>query len=179
MHTHFHSVASAFLLTMLLAGCAVGPDYQRAEVSVPQQFKEATLSPEAAEKWQAAQPKDALSRGRWWAIFNDPTLDALQDQAASANQDLKAAAARVRQARALRQTAQADRYPTVDGGFGPTRQRTSAAAQGLPDDALLPLERFGVPKWVPPTKLIFLAVLPLSSTQQRPTRSKAQHYSSR
>ena len=135
MHTRFHSIATALLITLLLAGCAVGPEYQRAEVPVPQQFKEATLSPEAAEKWQAAQPKDALARGRWWAIFNDPTLDALQDQAASANQDLKAAAARVRQARALRQTAQADRYPTIDGGFGPNRQRSSAAAQGLPDDA--------------------------------------------
>lgn len=135
MHKHIHFSLPTLLIALLLAGCAVGPDYKRAEVNMPQHFKEATLSPEAAKKWRAAQPSDALSRGRWWRIFNDSTLDSLQEQAALANQDLKAAAARVRQARALRRTAQADRYPTIDGGFGPNRQRRSGAAQGLGDDS--------------------------------------------
>lgn len=126
---------AGLLSALILAGCAVGPEYQRPEVATPAAFKEATLSPEAARQWQAAQPKDAVSRGKWWRIFNDPTLDALQAQAADANQDLKAAAARVRQARALVRSAQSDRLPDVDAGFGPNRQRTSGAAQGLPDDA--------------------------------------------
>ncbi|WP_397474312.1 efflux transporter outer membrane subunit [Pusillimonas sp.] len=135
MHKHLHFSLPTMFIALLLAGCAVGPDYQRAKVHVPQHFKEATLSPEAAKKWRAAQPGDALSRGRWWRIFNDTTLDGLQEEAALANQDLKAAAARVRQARALRHTAQADRFPTLDGGLGPSRQRRSGAAQGLADDA--------------------------------------------
>ncbi len=133
MTTSFRFPILGLLAALVLAGCAVGPEYQRAEVSVPDQFKEATLSPEAARQWKVAQPKDALSRGEWWRIFNDPALDALETQAAAANQDLKAAAARVRQARALRRNAESDRFPTVDAGFGPNRQRTSAAAQGLPD----------------------------------------------
>src|SRR5690606_7737456 len=126
---------ATLLGALVLAGCAVGTDYHRPDVPMPGQFKEATLSPEAAKQWKAAQPADALSRGRWWAIFNDPALDALEERALSANQDLKVAAARVRQARALRQSAQSDRLPTVDGGFGPMRQRSSTAAQGLPEDA--------------------------------------------
>lgn len=119
----------------LLAGCAVGPTYERVEVDEPMLFKEASLSPEAAKQWQTAQPKDALSRGQWWRIFNDPELDKLQQRAAAANQELKAAAARVRQARALQRDALADRYPDVDGGFGPRRQRIPGAAQGVGDDA--------------------------------------------
>src|SRR3546814_10430765 len=103
-------------------------------------FKEASLSPEAAKQWKMAQPADALARGRWWAIFNDPILDGLEDQAMSANQDLKVAAARVKQARALRQNAEAGLLPSLDAGFGPTRQRQSSAAQGLPEDTGSPAQ---------------------------------------
>src|SRR3546814_14530220 len=88
-------------LVRLLAGCAVGPQYQRPSADVPKAFKEATLSPEAAQRWKAAQPSDDIVRGTWWVVFNDAQLDALQEQAVAANQDLKAAAARVTQARAL------------------------------------------------------------------------------
>lgn len=126
---------AGLLSALILAGCAVGPEYQRPDVAIPAAFKEATLSPQAAWQWQTAQPSDAVARGQWWRIFNDSTLDALQKQAADANQDLKAAAARVRQARALVHSAQSERLPDVDAGFGPSRQRTSGAAQGLPDDA--------------------------------------------
>lgn len=135
MNLSFRFPPAIVLTALVLAGCAIGPEYERAEMPLPQKFKEATLSPEAAQKWKAAQPQDALSRGRWWRIFNDPALNNLQEQAASANQDLKAAAARVRQARALRQNAQADRYPNLDAGFGPNRQRVSNDSQGLPQDA--------------------------------------------
>ncbi len=135
MSNLFRFPFTAVLSALVLAGCAVGPQYQRPEVNTPTAFKEATLSPEAARQWQAAQPKDALERGQWWRIFKDPVLDTLQEQAAEANQDLKAAAARVRQARSLVRTAEADRLPDIDAGFGPNRQRTSAAAQGLSDDA--------------------------------------------
>src|SRR5690606_7175746 len=87
-------------MALFLAGCAVGPAYDRPDVDLPDAFKEASLSPEAAKQWKMAQPADALARGRWWEIFKDPMLDTLEEQALSANQDLKVAAARVRQARA-------------------------------------------------------------------------------
>lgn len=120
---------------LVLAGCSVGPHYQRPAVDMPAAFKEATLSPEAAQHWKDAQPADSMERGRWWAVFGDASLDALEDQAMAANQDLKAAAARVGQARALRQGARSELFPRIDAGFGPTRQRASNASQGLPDDA--------------------------------------------
>lgn len=135
MTTYLRSVFVPVLLAGLLAGCAVGPDYHRPSVEVPATFKEAWLSPEAAQRWKAAQPSDAMTRGEWWAIFNDPELDALQKQALEANQDLKGAAARVAQARALRKGASSERLPQLDAGFGVTRQRASNVAQGLSPDA--------------------------------------------
>ncbi|TEA71861.1 efflux transporter outer membrane subunit [Allopusillimonas ginsengisoli] len=122
-------------LALAMAGCAVGPSYQRPDVDMPAAFKEATLSPEAAQHWKAAQPADALERGQWWAIFQDAALDDLERRAMDANQNLKAAAARVEQARALQRDARSDRFPTVDVGIGPTRQRASNASQGLSQDA--------------------------------------------
>lgn len=76
---------AGLLSALILAGCAVGPEYQRPDVAIPAAFKEATLSPQAARQWQTAQPSDAVARGQWWRIFNDSTLDALQKQAADAN----------------------------------------------------------------------------------------------
>ena len=70
--------------------------------------------------------------GAWWKIFNDPTLDKLEAQAAEASPTLAAAAARVTQARAFVQANRASLFPELDAGFGPTRQRPSAASAGLP-----------------------------------------------
>ena len=131
------SMGSGLLASMLLAlaGCAVGPAYQRPAVDTPKAFKEAFLSPQEAQRWKAAQPSDAVERGKWWTIFADADLNALQEQAMEANQSLKAAAARVKQARALQRGAQADELPRLDAAFGPTRQRASNASQGLSADA--------------------------------------------
>ncbi len=120
---------------LMLAGCSVGPRYQRPPVDTPAAFKEASLSPQEARHWKNAQPSDDIERGRWWAVFGDKALDALEEQAMAANQDLKAAAARVGQARALRQGARSELFPAIDAGFGPTRQRASNASLGLPDNA--------------------------------------------
>src|SRR5690606_24462908 len=101
MIERFAHTAAPVLLAALLAGCATAPHYERPAVDVPTTFKEASLSPAEQQRWKQAQPADDLARGRWWAIFKDPALDALQTQAMQANQDLQAAAARVKQARAL------------------------------------------------------------------------------
>ena len=122
-------------LVLVLAGCAVGPQYQRPATDVPASFKEASMSPEAAKRWKEAQPADSMERGRWWTIFQDARLNELEEQAMVANQDLKAAAARVAQARALTRNARSELFPRVDAGFGPTRQRASNASQGLSEDA--------------------------------------------
>src|SRR3546814_7108434 len=82
-----------------------------------------------------AHPSESMDRGQWWTIFGDPTLNGLEQQALSANHDLQAAAARVKQARALHQGARSDLFPHVDAGFGPNRQRPSNVSQDLPADA--------------------------------------------
>src|SRR5262245_15409847 len=82
-------VAVAFLIT----GCAVGPDYRRPETPVPQAFKE------ASGDWLVAKPADDVPKGKWWEVFNDPLLNALEEQVSVSNQELRAAEARYRQAR--------------------------------------------------------------------------------
>ncbi|WP_019937742.1 efflux transporter outer membrane subunit [Bordetella sp. FB-8] len=130
---------AALPLLLALAGCAVGPDYRRPPVDTPAAYKEAASTQAAmpadqAGSWQQARPAENALRGQWWKIFKDPTLDALQVQAQDANQNLKAAAARLGQSRALVRNARSDRYPELDAGFGPTRERASPASQGRPDN---------------------------------------------
>ena len=128
MITRISLAAASGLLAALLAGCAVGPKYERPAVETPAAFKEARLSAAERQRWKQAQPADDLARGRWWAIFRDPALDSLETQAMKANQDLQAAAARVKQARAMRRGARAGRFPELTAGLGASRQRASEAA---------------------------------------------------
>lgn len=126
------------LLMTLVAACSMGPTYQRPDVATPAAFKEAPLPASEAGTWKSAQPSEAEQRGQWWAVFNDDTLNKLEDEALSANQDLKAAAARVREARAGLNAARSAWFPELDAGFGPTRERLSPASQGLPQNAYVP-----------------------------------------
>lgn len=131
-------IGSALLAALLvLAGCSVAPTYERPTVDTPVAFKEAA-KPAAGEngsQWKAAQPSEDIARGEWWKIFNDDSLNSLEERAQHANQDLKAAAARLGQARALTKQAQGGYFPEVDAGFGATRQRPSPASKSLPADA--------------------------------------------
>jgi NodT family efflux transporter outer membrane factor (OMF) lipoprotein len=103
----------------LLTACAIGPDYKRPTVDVAGGFKE-------VGDWKPTQPADALSRGPWWHIFNDDVLNDLEDQVDISNQNVKAAAAAVEQARALVSEARAGYWPTVTAGVARTRAREGA-----------------------------------------------------
>jgi NodT family efflux transporter outer membrane factor (OMF) lipoprotein len=109
-----------FLLTavpLLLASCTVGPNYVRPEAPLTPAYKEAP--PEAyknAGVWKSAQPSDDRLRANWWELFADKQLDSLEQQVALANQDLKAAEARFREARALVGYARAAEFPTIGVG---------------------------------------------------------------
>ena len=85
--------------------------------------------------WKTAQPLDVLDRGAWWSLFHDPQLDALERQAEGANQDLKAAFARLQQARAATRIARADLFPTLTAGAAATRSRTSVNSPKFPPGA--------------------------------------------
>ncbi len=70
----------------------------------------------AADGWKVAQPNDAISRGKWWEIFQDPELNALQEQVDISNQTLAVAEAQLRGARAAIGVARAPLYPNGHGG---------------------------------------------------------------
>jgi multidrug efflux system outer membrane protein len=111
------TIAASPLLLLALARCTVGPRY------VPQ-------PPQVPSAWSEPAPESPGRREsleRWWATFQDPTLDRLVGRALGGNLDLKLAAARVREARAARGIAASAALPQVDvqGGYGRT-QRSEA-----------------------------------------------------
>ncbi|QQJ97144.1 efflux transporter outer membrane subunit [Burkholderia ambifaria] len=101
------SAAVAVATAVLLAGCAVGPDYHRPDTSIPAAFKEAPAG------WKVAQPADRADRGPWWSVYDDPQLDALIGKLNASNQTIAQSAAAYRQARALVAEARAAYFPTV------------------------------------------------------------------
>jgi NodT family efflux transporter outer membrane factor (OMF) lipoprotein len=108
------------LACALLAGCAVGPDYVRPEVSTPAAFKEAATS----DKWQTLENAAAatpVAPAEWWKAFADPALDALVQELQINNQNILIAEAQYRAARAALDSANAAFYPTINGNFSGNR----------------------------------------------------------
>jgi multidrug efflux system outer membrane protein len=116
------------LLAFLLAGCAVGPHYQRPGAlgtnALPASFAGVTAT--NAGEWKPAQPSAHLPRGSWWELFGDPELNRLETLATTNNQQLALAFANFQQARALVGVASADFFPQISATPSFTRQRTSA-----------------------------------------------------
>ncbi|MRW82654.1 efflux transporter outer membrane subunit [Pseudoduganella sp. FT26W] len=107
------------------------PAFKQPAVSTPVAFKESqhgTAVQRAADgsTWKMGQPAEAQPRGEWWRAFADPALDQLIAQANASNQNAVAAAARVKQARAIAGIAEADRYPNVGAALGAQRAHPSA-----------------------------------------------------
>jgi NodT family efflux transporter outer membrane factor (OMF) lipoprotein len=113
--------AAAFvgLAALLLGGCMVGPDYVKPSAPSTPAYKE-------TGGWKVAQPSDHLPRGPWWEMFGDPDLHALEAEVISANQDLKVAEARLREARAAVRFNRAALFPTISAGLGASSIRDSA-----------------------------------------------------
>ena len=107
----------SIIVLLLVSGCAVGPDYKRPDAPVTAAYKE-------LEGWRAATPQDEAPRGQWWAAFADPELDALLARLEVSNQNVRAAEARVRQARAVAEQARAGFFPTVAANASATRSKS-------------------------------------------------------
>lgn len=106
---------------LMLAGCAVGPEYKGPpDDEQPAKFKNA-----GAGEWKAAAPADNKPRGDWWAVFHDSQLDGYVKMALADNQDLRVAAARIGESRALARVAAADFYPQVTANPSGMRTRTT------------------------------------------------------
>jgi NodT family efflux transporter outer membrane factor (OMF) lipoprotein len=119
----FGIVAAATMVVAVFAGCTVGPDYVRPTVNTPANYKE-------VDGWKVAQPKDDVLRGVWWEIFNESELNALEQQVEVSNQNIAAAEATFRQARALVQQVRANYFPTITIGIGVTNSSRSTTITG-------------------------------------------------
>lgn len=121
-----------FAASILLTGCVVGPNYHRPSVQAPPAYKEgssgaASVPPPQIPNggWKSAQPSDGLLKGKWWEIYRDPQLNALEEKIAVGNQTLRASTARYMQAREQVRVARADYYPTLNAGVSASRTRQS------------------------------------------------------
>jgi NodT family efflux transporter outer membrane factor (OMF) lipoprotein len=104
----------ALLATAILSGCAVGPAYERPTTPEPAAFKE-------VQGWVPAAPADALDRGPWWQLFNDPVLNELAASVEVSNQNVAAAVAAYAQARAIVAQERAALFPSVSLGLSADR----------------------------------------------------------
>ena len=119
-------VVYACVLCAMLAGCNVGPKYHPPTETAPAAFKESPTQFKKAEGWTVAQPQDAVLRGKWWEIYNEPELNALEEQLNINNQNIQQYFENFMEARALVREARAQYFPTVSVGAGYTRSQTSS-----------------------------------------------------
>jgi len=139
------------LLVMLLtmSGCMVGPRYKRPAVVAPPTFKEqppVNFKEAEASEWKQSQPADAYSKGRWWELYNDPALNALEEQVNVSNQNVLQAEAQYRQAKAAVSVARAALLPivttapaiTAAGSGGGTKTANSSGSSGTQTNFNLP-----------------------------------------
>lgn len=142
-----------------VVACHIGPEYVRPSVKVPAAYKE--LGPQASEcAWKKADPQDDTIRGKWWEVFNDPQLNALEERVDVSNQNIASATAAFFAARAVVREARSQYFPTVEGSpsivnsrpspgeFGGLRS-TSSSSSGL---AVTPFTNYSLPfdaSWEP------------------------------
>ena len=133
-----HGLLPALLaiLSCFLAACAVGPDYRRPELAAPGAFKSATPA-------EQAQPVLAAD---WWTLFNDPALTQLALETLAANQDIRAAIARLDQAGASLRSARGSFFPSLEINASARRSGNAAGTTGnysLPLDLGYELDVWG------------------------------------
>jgi NodT family efflux transporter outer membrane factor (OMF) lipoprotein len=123
----------AVALLLPLAGCVVGPKYHPPSPQAPAAvYKESPTQSQEAGLWTPAQPADAKLRGKWWEIFNDPELNALEDQLDINNQNIKQSFENFMEARAVVREARAQYFPTLSVAPSFNRSRTSGNLNTAP-----------------------------------------------
>jgi NodT family efflux transporter outer membrane factor (OMF) lipoprotein len=123
----------AAALCLLLAGCAVGPKYHPPSPQAPAAaYKESPTQFKETEGWTVAQPADAKLRGKWWEIFNDSELNALEEQLDINNQNIKQFFENFMEARAVVREARSQYFPTLSVTPSFNRSRTSGNLNTAP-----------------------------------------------
>jgi len=133
------TIALLFTIVSAKAGLlTIGPDYQQPSNSVPNNYKAVELG-----NWKEGRPLDNVPKGNWWEIFGDTNLNALELQALQANQQLKAAVARVDEARATARVARGDLLPSLN--FDPSFQRERYSPNADPSFGNMSANTFSTP----------------------------------
>jgi outer membrane protein TolC len=111
----------------ILSGCVVGPKYHAASPPPPAPaYKESPTQFKESEGWTVAQPADAKLRGKWWEIFNDPELNALEEELNINNQNIKESFENYMAARAIIREARSQYFPTLSAAPAISHARSSA-----------------------------------------------------
>jgi len=131
MNKQLLSLAGVAGLLLTSGGCVVGPNYKTPSVPVPSAFKE-----EPPAGWKDAQPNDGVIRGKWWTIYGDPKLGALEAQVNISNQNVLQAEALYRQAKAAVSVSRAAQSPTV--GTSPSAVNARSASIGSTGEYSVP-----------------------------------------
>jgi len=125
-----YPLAAAVLGALLLVGCTVGPKYNKPSAPIPANYKEDPANFPDQQVWKVADAQQAMLRGKWWELFNDAELNALEDQLDASNQTIAQAYQNYMAARALVQQARSQYFPTVTTNPSATRSRVSANVGG-------------------------------------------------
>ena len=129
MPSHFQILGLTLIALILFKGCDKAPKYAKPSVATPPAYKE--LTPDTFKEtndWKFARPNDAVIRGKWWKMFNDPQLNSLEEQLNTANQNIALADANFRVARALVKESRSQYFPTVTTSPSIIVSRQSAAS---------------------------------------------------
>jgi len=119
----------ALACLVLFGGCSFAPKYATPAVQTPAAFKEpAPEQFQEAEGWKTAEPKDDTIRGKWWEMFHEPELNALEDQMVVSNQTIAAALANFLAARAVVKQNRSQYFPTVTASPAVTRSQLQFVA---------------------------------------------------
>jgi NodT family efflux transporter outer membrane factor (OMF) lipoprotein len=120
----------SLLGTLLLTGCRVGPKYVRPPAlaqAPPATYKESPANFPVSDGWKVAQPQDAMLHGKWWEIYNDPELNALEEKLNIDNQTIKQYFENFMEARTLIAQARAQLFPTLTAAPSFNRSKTSGS----------------------------------------------------
>lgn len=129
MPNHFHILAVTLIALILFKSCDKAPKYVKPSVATPPAFKE--IPPDTfkeTDNWKFAHPRDAVIRGKWWEMFNDAQLNALEQQVNISNQNIALADANFRAARAVIKESRSESFPTVTTSPSIIASRQSSAS---------------------------------------------------
>src|ERR1035437_3923908 len=116
---------------LVMSGCVVGPKYHAPSPQAPAAaYKESPTQFKETEGWTVAQPADAKLRGKWWEIFNDPELNALEEQLDINNQNIKQYFETFMEARAVVREARSQFFPTLAAAPSITHSQLSRNLSG-------------------------------------------------